>query len=54
MQKYMGTTVSSRMQGREENSENGLQSLVAYYQSMFDIEENIVSIQHLNEHPRQP
>ena len=41
MQKYMGTTIGSRVQGREEKSENGLQSLVAYYQGLFDIEENL-------------
>ena len=41
MQKYKRTTIMSRVQDREENNENGLQSLAAYYQSLFDIEENL-------------
>ena len=41
MQRYIGTTVNFRMHGSEEKGENGLQNLVAYYQGLFDIEENL-------------
>jgi hypothetical protein len=50
MQKYMGTTVRSRPQGGEGKNENGLQNLVAYYQGLFDFEENL---NHYSRNPHQ-
>ena len=41
MQKYMGSNSKSGVNGRDTKGENGLQNLVAYYQSLFDIEENL-------------
>ena len=41
MQNFTGTTMKPKMICKEVKSENGLQSLVAYYQSLFDIEENL-------------
>ncbi len=37
---FTKTTTKLKIPGKEVRNENGLQSLVAYYQSLFDIEEN--------------
>jgi len=41
MQTFTGTTTQPKMIGRDIKIENGLQNLAEYYQSMFDVEENI-------------
>lgn len=41
MQNFIETTMKPKMIGNDVKIENGLQSLVAYYQSLFDIEENV-------------
>ncbi len=41
MQNFTETTTKPKMIGNDVKIENGLQSLVAYYQSLFDIEENL-------------
>lgn len=41
MQRFTVTYTKPRMVGKNAGSENGLQGLAVYYQSLFDIEENI-------------
>ena len=41
MQNFTGTTTNPKMIGKDIKSENGLQSLAAYYQSLFNILENL-------------
>jgi hypothetical protein len=41
MQNFTGTPAKPKMTGRDAQSENGLHNLAMYYQSLFDIEENI-------------
>ena len=40
MQNFTKTTTELKIPGKDVRNENGLQSLAAYYQSLFDIEEN--------------
>ena len=40
MENFTKTTTSRKMPGKDVEKENGLRSLAAYYQSLFDIEEN--------------
>ena len=40
MQNFTKTTTKLKIPGKDVRNENGLQSLAAYYQSLFDIEEN--------------
>ncbi len=41
MLNFTGTPAKPKMIGKDGGSENGLQNLAVYYQSLFDIEENI-------------
>jgi hypothetical protein len=40
MQNFIGTTVKTKMIDKNAGTENGLQNLAVYYQSLFDIDEN--------------
>lgn len=40
MQNFAETATKPMMKGKDVKNENGLQSLVAYYQNLFDREEN--------------
>jgi hypothetical protein len=41
MQNFTGPFMNPRMIEKDTRDENGLQSLAMYYQSLFDIEENL-------------
>jgi hypothetical protein len=41
MQNFTKTTTKLKIPDKYVRNENGLQSLAAYYQSLFDIEENL-------------